>query len=122
MLKNITQIGRMALHASRRALWLYELDAGGWAEVVLAALRQERAEWRELGEADLADMIRHSSKQCHETAGGRIPALYGHSLPRQARARCRGAAGRAASWLRVEAVAKIRAAGLLPMRRHLCVD
>jgi putative RNA 2'-phosphotransferase len=50
-------------------------------DIFLAALRQERADWRDLTERDLAEMIRTSSKRRHELANGRIRALYGHSVP-----------------------------------------
>jgi putative RNA 2'-phosphotransferase len=92
---------------------------------VLVALRQERAEWSDLSEADLAEMIRQSSKQRYEMTDGRIRALYGHSLPgKLARV---AAAPPAELWhgTAPETVAKIRATGLLPMRRqyvHLSID
>lgn len=129
MAKDLIQISRVMSHALRHEPWLYELelDADGWTEVadVLAALRQERPEWRDLNETDLADMIHRSSKQRHEMAGGRIRALYGHSLP--------GKLARVAATPPDElyhgtapaTVAKISASGLLPMRRqyvHLSID
>ena len=129
MAKDLTQISRALSHALRHEPWLYELelDADGWAEVpaVLVALRQERAEWSDLSEADLAEMIRQSSKQRYEMTDERIRALYGHSLPgKLARV---AAAPPAELWhgTAPETVAKIRATGLLPMRRqyvHLSID
>ncbi|HLH92534.1 MAG TPA: RNA 2'-phosphotransferase [Xanthobacteraceae bacterium] len=129
MTKDLTQISRVVSHALRHEPWLYELelDAAGWTEVaaVLAALRQERAEWRDLGEADLADMIRHSSKQRHEMAGGRIRALYGHSLPGKLARVAAVPPSELYHGTAPETVVKIRASGLLPMRRqyvHLSTD
>ena len=129
MPKDLTQISRVVSHALRHEPWLYELelDADGWTEVaaVLAALRQERPEWHDLDETDLSDMIRHSSKQRHEMAGGRIRALYGHSLPGKL---ARVAAVPPAALYHgtaPETVVKVRATGLLPMRRqyvHLSID
>jgi len=129
MAKDLTQLSRVLSHALRHEPWLYELelDADGWTEVaaVLAALRQERPEWRDLGEEDLAEMIRHASKQRHEITGGRIRARYGHSLPGKL---ARVAATPPAALYHgtaPETVVNIRAAGLLPMRRqyvHLSVD
>jgi putative RNA 2'-phosphotransferase len=129
MAKDLTQISRALSHALRHEPWLYELelDADGWAEVaaVLAALRQERAEWGDLGEADLAEMIRQSSKQRHEMAGGRIRALYGHSLPAKLARVATPPPAELWHGTAPETVAKIRATGLLPMRRqyvHLSID
>lgn len=129
MARDLIQISRVVSHALRHEPWLYELelDADGWTDVdaVLAALREGRGEWRDLTADDLAEMIRHSSKQRHEMADGRIRALYGHSLP--------GKLNRAPATPPAElfhgtapaTVEKIRASGLLPMRRqyvHLSVD
>lgn len=129
MAKDLTHISRVVSHALRHEPWLYELelDAGGWTEVaaVLAALRRERAEWRDLDETDLADMIRHSSKQRHEMTGGRIRALYGHSLPGKLARVAAAPPAELYHGTAPETVAKIRATGLLPMRRqyvHLSID
>lgn len=129
MPRDFIQISRMVSHALRHEPWLYELelDADGWAEVeaVLAALREERAEWRDLSVDDLAAMIRHSSKQRHEMADGRIRALYGHSLPGKLRRTPASPPVKLFHGTAPAAVAKIRVDGLLPMRRqyvHLSVD
>ena len=129
MPKDLTRISRVVSRALRHEPWLYELelDDGGWAEVaaVLAALRQERAAWHDLAEADLADMIRHSSKQRYEMAGGRIRALYGHSLPGKLARVAATPPAELYHGTAPETVAKIRATGLLPMRRqyvHLSID
>jgi putative RNA 2'-phosphotransferase len=116
-------------HALRHEPWLYELelDAGGWAEVeaVLAALREERADWRDLAPGDLAEMMRRASKQRYEMADGRFRALYGHSLPGKLDRTPAVPPPRLFHGTAPQTVDKIRAGGLLPMRRqyvHLSVD
>jgi putative RNA 2'-phosphotransferase len=83
--RDLIALSRAVSHALRHEPWLYELeiDHEGWTttEALLAALRSQRAVWATLCEQDFADMIRLSSKQRYEMAGGRIRALYGHSLP-----------------------------------------
>lgn len=82
---NINILSKTISHALRHEPWLYELelDDQGWVftELLLAALREERAEWSNLTEADLVQMIATSDKQRHEICNRRIRALYGHSLP-----------------------------------------
>jgi len=81
---NLTSLSRTISHALRHAPWLYELelDNEGWTPVepLLVALRRERAEWANVTEADLAEMIATMPKQRHELKEGRIRALYGHSI------------------------------------------
>lgn len=78
-------ISKALSHALRHEPWLYELelDDEGWAplDAVLAALHEEREEWRGLSRADVERVIESSSKRRHEISGGRIRALYGHSVP-----------------------------------------
>jgi len=77
-------LSKVLSHALRHEPWLYELelDDEGWApiEEVLAALRQQRPEWRTLSRVEVERMIESSSKRRHEIAGDRIRALYGHSV------------------------------------------
>jgi putative RNA 2'-phosphotransferase len=127
--RDYVQLSRALSHALRHEPWLYELelDADGWAEVeaVLAALREERADWRDLAQADLAEMMRSASKQRHEMAGGRIRALYGHSLPGKLNRTPAVPPPELFHGTAPQTVEKIRATGLLPMRRqhvHLSVD
>jgi putative RNA 2'-phosphotransferase len=81
----LDEISKVLSHALRHEPWLYELelDDEGWAslDAVLAALREERTEWRDLSRADVERMIESSSKRRHEILGDRIRALYGHSVP-----------------------------------------
>lgn len=129
MAKDLNNLSRAVSHALRHEPWLYELelDEEGWADVgtLLTALRQESSEWVDLGQSDLAEMIRVSSKQRHELVQGRIRALYGHSLP--------GKLSRTPATPPVQlfhgtaraSVASIRELGLLPMGRqyvHLSTD
>jgi len=129
MVKDLSNLSRAVSHALRHEPWLYELelDEEGWADVgaLLTALRRESSGWSRLAEADLAEMIRKSSKQRHEMINGRIRALYGHSLP----GRLRKIAGVPPTHLfhgtAPAIVFKIRESGLLPMGRqyvHLSID
>ena len=129
MARNLDHVSRALSHALRHEPWLYELelDADGWAavEAVLAALRQEKSDWRDLTEQDLAETIRRSSKQRHEMADGRIRALYGHSLPGKLQRAPATPPAELFHGTAPEAVESIRASGLLPMRRqyvHLSID
>ncbi|WP_445990140.1 RNA 2'-phosphotransferase [Chromobacterium haemolyticum] len=78
-------LSRTVSHALRHEPWLYELelDDAGWVPLtaLLAALRAERKEWRDLAVADLIEMIARSEKKRHEIDGDCIRAFYGHSLP-----------------------------------------
>jgi putative RNA 2'-phosphotransferase len=82
---NLETLSKTLSFALRHEPWLYELelDDQGWAslEAVLAALREERREWRELSRADLERLIERSEKRRFELDEHRIRALYGHSLP-----------------------------------------
>jgi putative RNA 2'-phosphotransferase len=82
--KDVNSLSRVLSHALRHAPWLYELelDDEGWVsvEAILAALRKQRAAWADLSELTLASMIESSNKRRHEIRGGRIRALYGHSI------------------------------------------
>ncbi len=82
---DLVQLSKTVSHALRHAPWLYELevDEGGWVPVddLLQALRQHRAAWRGLKQADLERMVAPSDKARFELEGGSIRARYGHSLP-----------------------------------------
>jgi putative RNA 2'-phosphotransferase len=79
------RLSRLVSHALRHEPWLYELelDEQGWTpvEALLAAVHEQGPEWVHVGAGDLAEMIAGSAKQRHEIDGGRIRALYGHSVP-----------------------------------------
>ena len=88
---NYTELSREISYALRHAPQEYDLqlDAEGWTgtgELIMALRKQER--FLELTEADIADMIEASEKKRHELSGGRIRALYGHSLPDRIKKEC----------------------------------
>lgn len=82
--RELTELSRALSHALRHEPWLHELelDAEGWTslEAVRDALRDSRPEWRNLTSEDIARVVSEAEKKRHEIAGGRIRALYGHSL------------------------------------------
>ncbi|MEV7662797.1 RNA 2'-phosphotransferase [Paenarthrobacter sp. NPDC089316] len=79
------KLSRAVSHALRHEPWLYELelDGEGWTPVedLLQALRGESPDWVNLDVTDLEGMLLSSPKRRHELDGGRIRALYGHSVP-----------------------------------------
>ena len=79
---NFSNLSRTISHALRHEPWVYELelDDEGWVLILqlLDALRSENEAWQELGESDIREMVRTSSKQRHEIRDGRIRAIYGH--------------------------------------------
>lgn len=126
---DLTNISRVLSHALRHEPWLYELelDDQGWASVedVLLAVRAERAQWSNVSEADLRQLIETSSKRRYELAEGRIRALYGHSLPDKLKKTPGVPPAVLLHGTAPQFVPAIRAHGLLPMRRqyvHLSVD
>lgn len=80
------KLSKQVSYALRHAPWKFglELDNEGWVSVddLLNSLHQRR-QWRDLVEGDLQEMIRSSAKKRFEMAGGKIRALYGHSVSRQ---------------------------------------
>src|SRR5262249_22279860 len=129
MARDYTRLSRVLSHALRHEPWLYELelDADGWAEMaaVLAALREARGDWRDLAEADLTEMMRRASKQRYAIVDGRTRALSGHSLPGRLARTPAAPPPELFHGTAPGTVAKIRASGLLPMRRqyvHLSID
>jgi putative RNA 2'-phosphotransferase len=127
--RNLENLSRAASHALRHEPWLYELelDDEGWTSIdaFMNALRDERPEWKGLIEADLARMIAQSTKQRHEISGGRIRALYGHSLPGKLKKTPAVPPDVLFHGTAARFVVAIRANGLLPMGRqyvHLSVD
>lgn len=73
-------------YALRHAPWEYELelDDEGWVDIKqLQFSLYESKEWQDLSEKDLNLMIEKSDKKRHEISGGKIRALYGHSIPQR---------------------------------------
>lgn len=79
------RLSRLVSHALRHEPWLYELelDDEGWVPVdaLLAAIREQGQQWSQVDRVDLVNMIASSPKRRHELEGGRVRALYGHSIP-----------------------------------------
>ena len=126
---NNAEISKVLSHALRHEPWLYELelDDEGWAplEAVLAALRDEREEWRGLSLSDLERVVESSSKRRHEISGGHIRALYGHSLPGKLRREPATPPAILFHGASPGAAGAIARCGLQPMSRqyvHLSVD
>jgi putative RNA 2'-phosphotransferase len=123
------QLSRVVSHALRHEPWLYELelDEHGWVsiELLLDSLRKEKPEWAPLEEADLIAMIERSEKKRHEIRGGRIRALYGHSVPGKLVKEAAEPPGLLYHGTSTELVEGINSEGLSPMFRqyvHLSVD
>ncbi len=126
---NLVDLSRAVSHALRHEPWLYELelDDEGWANIesVMTAIQSERAEWRNVNEGDLARMIAESSKRRHEILGGKIRALYGHSIPGKLSKTSALPPAVLYHGTTPTALPNIRVTGLLPMGRqyvHLSVD
>jgi putative RNA 2'-phosphotransferase len=83
---NYSRLSKEVSYALRHAPWEYELelDEEGWVDIrqLLSSLH-ECNEWKNLGEQDLYLMIERSDKIRHEILGGKIRALYGHSIPQK---------------------------------------
>jgi len=126
---DLTKLSRALSHALRHEPWLYELglDGEGWAPLpdVVAALREERADWSDLTDADILRLIGTAVKQRFDVADGRIRAFYGHSLPEKLRKTPAAPPDVLYHGTSPEALTAIREAGLRPMRRqyvHLSSD
>lgn len=83
-MNKLDELSKEISYALRHAPWEYELemDKEGWVSVgqLLDAL-QKVEKWKNIGEADLKEMIEKSEKKRHELKDGRIRAYYGHSIP-----------------------------------------
>jgi putative RNA 2'-phosphotransferase len=83
---NYSKLSKEISYALRHAPWEYELelDDEGWVSVeqLLLALRLDN-QWRSINENDLHIAIEKSEKKRHEILGGKIRALYGHSIPKK---------------------------------------
>ena len=126
---DLVRLSRTVAHALRHEPGVYglELDPEGWVAVadLLAALRRRRREWRDLSEQDLSRMIGSSSKRRYELRGGRLRALYGHSLEQPLQRRPVQPPELLYHGTEPETVDAIRRDGLKPMARqhvHLSAD
>lgn len=128
----MTDLGHLSKkisHALRHEPWLYELelDNEGWVSIpqLLNSLRVENEAWRELGESDIAEMIRTSTKKRHEVHDGRIRAVYGHSIPGKLKRTPATPPETLFHGTSPQAITLIEAEGLKPMNRqnvHLSID
>ncbi|MGD9125979.1 MAG: RNA 2'-phosphotransferase [Planctomycetia bacterium] len=126
---DLVRLSKCVAHALRHEPWLYELelDEEGWVpvEAVLGALRSQRKGWSDVTEADLAEMIATSSKRRYEIDGGKMRALYGHSVPDKLQKTPVVPPEVLYHGTAPATVPKIQSSGLLPMGRqyvHLSVD
>jgi putative RNA 2'-phosphotransferase len=119
---DLTTISRTLALALRHEPWQYELelDAEGWTPVdaLLAALRDEKAQWHDLTAEDFADVIRTSAKRRYEMADGRIRALYGHSVPGKLARTAATPPERLYHGTSPKALERIQKLGLKPMSRQ----
>ena len=123
-----TALSKVVAHALRHEPWLYELevDDEGWVPLaqLLAALRRTDR-WRDLRREEIVNMVADPGKRRYETDGGRIRALYGHSLPGRIRKQEKVPPDRLFHGTSPAALPAIRETGLRPMGRqyvHLSVD
>lgn len=81
---NHPRLSKTISHALRHEPEKYSLvlDSQGWIEVdkLLRALAKTNNEWQNLTASDLEKTIEVSAKKRFEIKGGKIKALYGHSL------------------------------------------
>ncbi|MBI5864004.1 MAG: RNA 2'-phosphotransferase [Planctomycetes bacterium] len=123
------ELSKTVSHALRHEPWLYELelDSGGWVdcEQLIDVLRSGSEEWANLTVDDLRAMIAGSDKVRHEISGGRIRAIYGHSVPGKFACARQAPPAQLFHGTAQHCVAQIRQDGLKPMARqyvHLSVD
>ncbi|MED0669730.1 RNA 2'-phosphotransferase [Aneurinibacillus aneurinilyticus] len=123
-----TRLSKELSYALRHAPWEYELelDEEGWvnSEQLLQAFR-ETSYWRELNEQHLRKAIETSNKKRHEIKGGKIRALYGHSIPHKISKQAEKPPEILYHGTPRSSLASIMAGGLLPRGRqyvHLSVD
>lgn len=83
-MNRMEELSKEISYALRHAPWEYELemDAEGWVSVeqLLDALHRSE-KWSDISVMDLDEMIGKAEKKRHESANGKIRALYGHSTP-----------------------------------------
>ncbi|HVX45058.1 MAG TPA: RNA 2'-phosphotransferase [Mycobacteriales bacterium] len=116
------ELSKVVSHALRHEPWRYELelDARGWVPVeqLLEAVRPLRPRWSGLAAADLERMIATSQKTRHEMSGGKIRALYGHSVPQRLERVAAAPPDVLYHGTSPRVLESIRVAGLVPMSRQ----
>ena len=123
------RLSRTISHALRHEPWLYELemDEEGWVELeaLLSALRSQSREWHQLTDQDIVQLMKAADKKRFELRGGRIRALYGHSIPQRLRKVPAEPPAILYHGTSLQTAELILAEGLKPMGRqyvHLSVD
>ena len=125
---NFQKLSKIVSYALRHEPWEYELelDNEGWVEIeqLLTALHYEN-EWKEVTENELSKMVELSDKKRHEILGGKIRALYGHSVPQKIQKENSIPPSILFHGTKRELVQQILSEGIQPMGRqyvHLSVD
>lgn len=125
----LTHISKEISYALRHAPWEYELELDEQGFVPIEQLLQAMNEGRDEGDAvaltDLERIVAESDKQRHEIDGGRIRALYGHSVPKRIERLAAEPPAVLYHGTSHEAARRILAEGLRPMGRqyvHLSCD
>lgn len=125
---NFKELSKTVSYALRHAPWEYELelDDEGWVSLdeLLAALKAE-PRFSGVSLQHFREMLGKAEKTRHEIRGGRIRALYGHSVPGKLRRKRGDPPDVLYHGTIVSALPSIRMNGLLPMKRqyvHLSTD
>lgn len=124
--KKLSKLITVVLRHTPERLGL-ELDEEGWVSVtaLLAGLRHERKEWQEVSVEDLQALIASETKKRYEIKGGRIRALYGHSVEGKISKTPTIPPALLYHGTNLEALETIQSEGLRPMQRqyvHLATD
>lgn len=129
MTTELERLSRAVSHALRHRPESYgiELDVEGWVSIqdLLEGIHKLDPSFMDVKEDDLKRMIHASSKVRHEIEGGRIRALYGHSLDGHITKVEAEPPEHLFHGTSPEAWLEIKTVGLLPMSRqyvHLSVD
>lgn len=116
------RLSRMVAHALRHrpAVYGLTLDQDGWIELetLARALAGHAPEWSDLSGQEIRAMVAAADKQRYEIRGDLIRARYGHSLPDKIEGSPTVPPELLYHGTTPEALPKIRAEGLKPMRRH----
>ena len=128
---NLESLSKEISYALRHAPWEYELelDEEGFVpiEQLLHALNEggNYVDDRPVTKEDLEEIIRTSDKKRHEIVGGRIRALYGHSVPQAIKKEIGTPPRILYHGTTTDVLPKIKDSGILPMNRqyvHLSTD
>ena len=121
---NLESLSKEISYALRHAPWEYELelDEEGFVpiEQLLHALNEggNYVDDRPVTKEDLEEIIRTSDKKRHEIVGGRIRALYGHSVPQAIKKEIGTPPRIVYHGTTTDVLPKIKDSGILPMKRQ----